>query len=117
MTRPLPATFKPEHTVLGHTTGLNGQWAAYVIPGASAAMADAEGFRRYFAYTQQSRFAVMIHEPDRPDAYYESFPTLADARSNTVWLVLWRGRATRLPWQDWLRQTRQCGQQGQAGEQ
>lgn len=117
MIRPLPATFKPEHTVLGHTTGLNGLWAAYVIPGASAAMADMEGYRRYFAYPEQCRFAVMVHEPERADSYHESCQTLQEAIHHTQWLVLWRGRMTRLPWMEWLRQTRQCGQQGQSGEQ
>lgn len=117
MTRLIPTTFKPEHTVLGWTVGIDCLWMAYVIPGASAAMADEDGFRRYFGYPEWCRFAVMCHEPGRPDGYCEGFPTLEDAISYTEWLVLWRARMTKLPWLDWLRQARQCGQQGSGGDQ
>lgn len=116
MTRPLPATFKPEHTVLGYTVGLNGLWVAYVIPGASAAMPDADGHQRYLSPGWQ-RFAVMVHQPERPDFYDGAFPTVEGAIHYTQWLTLWRARMTRLPWPEWLRQTRQCGQQERGGEQ
>lgn len=115
MTRPLPATFRPEHTVLDWRTSIDGRWASYVIPGASAAMADKDGFQRYFGYPERCRFAVMHHEAGHVDSYIEGFPTLEEAISYTEWLVLWRARMTRLPWQDWLRQVRQCGHQEHGG--
>lgn len=109
MTRPIPATFKPEHTVLDWRVGIDGRWMAYVIPGASAAMADEDGFRRYFGYPEWCRFAVMLHEPGRQDGYCEGFPELGLAISYSEWLVLWRARMIRLSWSDWLRRVRQCG--------